>query len=470
MISILETDIDTTCTLVSEKFPGLFRSLNSINGIIRLYSISPKLCHSALVVLPVAGVSTISISRLNNRQILKLKEKETTLLNNLIERINNISTIRLNNKENYELTYLKNYFKILKKFFLKKNLFTSFFNSFVNFSSNVTVLILLNYGGELIRQGELTSGELTSFLLQSGFVSLGLSSLSTFYSDYLKGISAARRIFNIIDQSQTNKNKKNEIKNDITFERLNDYKKKFTGDINIKNLTFSYNTRSDIKIFHDLNLFIPKNTITCFIGESGAGKSTLASLLCGLYQPTEGEIEYLTYKDQDLLINSKKLNNELQNKKISSLFGVMEQNSNNLMSGTIKENILYSIREEELNDKKEEEKQAELERLYSISSSFNFIHNLPLKEETEIGKNGSKLSGGQRARLCLARAIIKSPRYLLLDEPTSNLDRENEQEVIRLLKIFSEDTTLILFTHSEELLTIADQVYRVENHKITKVK
>lgn len=456
MISILETDVETSCSLVSEKVPGLFRSMNSFNGIARLYSISPKLCYSTLFVLPIVGISTISMSRLNSKQLRNLREKESNLLNKLTEKVNNITTIRLNNKEKQELNYLKDYFQnTLRYFFIKKNFFNSFFNSFVNFSSNLTMLILLNYGGELIRQGELTSGQLTSFLLQSGFVGLGLSSLSTFYGDYLKGIDATRRIFNVIDAS-----KKKEFENLIDNDNLTE-KNNFNGKILLKNVTFSYQNRSDIKIFSHLNLTINQNSITCFIGESGSGKSTLASLLCGLFQPNEGEIVYEGKEDKYSLVNKKILDEDMNIKKIYELFGVMEQNNNNLMSGTIKENVLYSMKEE--NDE-------DMEKITSLSSVFKFINEFPLKEETEIGKNGSLLSGGQKARLCLARALIKSPRYLLLDEPTSNLDKENEQEVIRLLKQFKNNTTLIIFTHSKELLDIADQVYRVENREIIKEK
>lgn len=220
--------------------------------------------------------------------------------------------------------------------------------------------------------------------------------------------------------------------------------------IHIENVSFAYKARPENTIIDNLSITIRPCSINCFVGKSGSGKSTLAALLCGLHHPTHGAIQY-----GDLLVSSNE--NRISDETILfSLFGVVEQSSTTLMSGTIGDNIEYG---------KLGATQEEIEQAAKDAHAHDFIMTFPQKYDTQVGDSGSLLSGGQRARIAIARALIKRPHYLLLDEPTAALDAESEKEIIPPLLRLKETTTIILFTHSEALKSIADFTYELGKKK-----
>ena len=237
-------------------------------------------------------------------------------------------------------------------------------------------------------------------------------------------------IIEIIDETIS------KVKSDKAYELENKVSEPitFNESIELHNISFSY---SEKKILKELNLKIKKNTITGIKGESGSGKSTILNILTGLISPNQGKI----------LIDGKR--HTLSSKAWQSKIGYVSQNTH-LLDDTIKTNIafgsdIFQINEDLLND------------CIKKSGLENFVKNLPDGVDTIVGENGTKISGGQMQRIGIARAFYKKPEILILDEPTNSLDKENERKIIDTLKNLKEEITMIIVSHNEDPLEIADQ-------------
>lgn len=339
------------------------------------------------------------------------------------------------------------------------------------------------------------------------FVGLGFSGLTTFYGDMNKGLDAASRVFSILDEDIDDEAKGNgkQVKQDgddlieITENspsRLSNasdsistpcdtsstlssnstgspYSPERVGSLDgkdavtISGLSFSYPTRPDVQVLHNINLKIKKHSFVAIAGASGSGKSTLMSLICGLYKVRNSLSNENMQKTRqasiqvygrEVITHSP---DDADNVKIwlQSSVAVVQQDIG-LLSGTIEENILYG---------KGLRKQVSTQDVHEAAQSANahqFILECESGYQTKIGDNGSGLSGGQKARIALARALIKKSPILLLDEVTASLDTSNEAEIISLLKRISSSRTVIVFTHSRALMEACDIVHILHEGKL----
>ena len=218
------------------------------------------------------------------------------------------------------------------------------------------------------------------------------------------------------------------------------------SEVSFQNVSFGYS--ESIKVFDQLSICLPKNKITTIIGESGAGKSTLVKLLMRLYSPDFGEIRV----------------NNLDASAISdlqwrSLIGYVDQDAF-FFFGTIYENLTFGTNI--YSDK-------EINRALNLSHCNEFISDLPSGVDTIIGDKGSLLSGGQKARLSLARAIILRPKLLILDELTSGLDKVATMKIIESLIEIKEEMIIICITHDQTLMDASDNLYKLDSHNIVKL-
>lgn len=379
---------------------GIRAIFSSISGSIILYTISPTLCATALVVIPVLSVGTISIYRYNKKLQDLLKSGEGKVVNFAIERINSVSTIRLNSKELSEQQKYNKLTTFIDSTSNSANFVKGVFLGFVNLATNLSLVVILDVGGCMLQRGEITSGQLTQFAMQSVFVMLGFSGLSSFAGNMRRGLQSATSVFKAINDIP-------EI-NQLTYDRSI----VTNGEISIDNISFSYPNRPSVSVLKNITLVIPPKSTVAFVGGSGSGKTTILHLLSGLYKPSEGFI----------LIDGL----DISRVDLYRCIGVVEQDGK-LLSGTIYENISYG--------KENSSKEDVLEAARS-ACAHEFISLFPRGYETEIGENGCLLSGGQRLRIALARALIKKPKVLLLDEVTSMLDAETEEQICSALNRF----------------------------------
>ncbi|AQZ15276.1 MDL2 (YPL270W) [Zygosaccharomyces parabailii] len=259
---------------------------------------------------------------------------------------------------------------------------------------DMSFLVVLLYGSYLVLQGQLTIGDLTAFMLYTEYTGTSVFGLTTFYSEVMQGVGAASRLFDLTDHvpsiSPTEGHKFVPGK----------------GEIEFKNVSFSYPTRPENQIFKDINIKVPAGSNVCIVGPSGRGKSTIALLLLRYYNPSNGEI----------LIDGQDIS-KLNSKSLRRHIGLVQQEPI-LMSGTIRDNITYGLTRPVSKD--------EIRSVSKQCFCHNFITKFPNGYDTVIGAQGALLSGGQRQRIAIARALIKKPSILVLDEATSALDVESE--------------------------------------------
>lgn len=256
-------------------------------------------------------------------------------------------------------------------------------------AGNLTILAMLYVGGNMVKTGEITIGELTSFLMYTAYAGGSLVGLSNFYSELMKGVGAATRLFEMQDRKPT-------ISPTVGVQV-----KSARGPIRFENVSFSYPTRPGVSIFSNLDFEIPQGSNVAIVGPSGGGKSTISALLLRFYSPTQGVV-----KIDGVDITSMNI------KSLRRRIGLVAQEPV-LFSGSIAENIAYG---------KPNATRAEIIAAARQANCQQFIGSLPDGLETSVGARGTQLSGGQKQRIAIARALIKNPDILILDEGTYQQD------------------------------------------------
>jgi putative ABC transport system ATP-binding protein len=294
----------------------------------------------------------------------------------------------------------------------------------------MTILAMLVMGGGFVRSGAMSLGDLTSFMMYTAFAGSSLFGLSGFYSELMKGVGAASRLFELQDR-------KPGIPQTVGVQV-----KSAQGPIKFTDVSFAYPTRPAVKIFNGLDFEIPSGSNVCVVGPSGGGKSTVASLLLRFYNPTSGTI---TINGQDI--------SKMNVKSLRRRIGMVSKEPV-LFSGTIAENIAYG------------KPQASRYDIISAArrANCNFISDLPEGLETQVGARGSQLSGGQKQRIAIARALLKDPDILILDEATSALDAESETLVNEALAgLLRGRNTTISIAHRLSTIKRSDQIIVLNN-------
>jgi ATP-binding cassette subfamily B protein len=224
----------------------------------------------------------------------------------------------------------------------------------------------------------------------------------------------------------------------------------FTNYLTLDNISFRYSSKTNM-ILSNVNLIIPKGAIVGVVGESGAGKSTLLDLMMGLLKPTNGSI----------IVDSIKITDQNRENWFNLVSHVPQIIY--LADTSIAENIAFSEKDTKIDFNK-------IHNAASIAQLSSFIDKLPNKYNTSVGEKGSKLSGGQIQRIGIARAIYKSSEFLVFDEATSALDENTELNIMKSIKEFSNDKTLILSTHRKSILKYCTHLISVKNNTAIIIK
>jgi subfamily B ATP-binding cassette protein MsbA len=295
--------------------------------------------------------------------------------------------------------------------------------------TGIMIAILIYYSGKLALKDEIDVGSFFSFLAAMMLAYQPVRALSTLNIAIKQGLSAASRILPIID----NKNKITDHQDaqDINIKN---------SSINFKNINFRYNLEEE-DVLKDINIYMPGGKMTSLVGHSGSGKSTLLKLIARFYDAQSGDIlidEQSIYKTK-----IKSLRNQIS----------LVSQDTTLFDDTIRNNIAYA---------KKDASDEEIIAASKFSYSHEFIDKLPNKYETVIGENGVRLSGGEKQRLSIARAMIKKSPIILLDEATSSLDAETESKIQEALKILTKDKTTIVIAHRLSTILNSDQIYIID--------
>ncbi len=444
IISYNSSQITNILTKISEltisnffiSFLFVFRSLFIIIPlIIFLLFINTKL---TLILLIISTLVLTSYFLIFKKLILSLGKRELTyheiLLGMIKEFFNGFSLLKLYNLENkYHLVFKEKAFN-----YARVKIIFRFIDQFPKLSFEITVLFFIFIQVLILKYFNYNNDYVISFI--------GIFILVSF--KLVPQIIYLFSLFNKIKQSQiaTKVFLDEYLKNKNNTKFINDYIN-YDDKIELKNISFKYET-SDF-LFKNVNLKINFGEKVGILGKSGSGKTSLVNMICGFLKPHSGEILI----DNDALIKE----NYLSWQKNISL---VEQNVY-LFNDTIKNNIILSKNDEKVDHER-------LEESINNAQLKDFINKEPNGLETLINQNSSNISGGERQRIGIARALYRKSKLIILDEPTSSLDEENSLEILRLLKNIKR-TTIIIISHDLDVLKICDSNYSLKNKNINKI-
>ena len=434
-ISNLTYDVTHITNLLSHALLTLFKDSVTLVGLLFvMFTQNWKLALISLIMIPLAAISAKTLGKRVGKVTTQAQEKSGFLTTYLVELFKNHKLIKIFQKESYENLRADRYLEQLKD--KNKKIATVFIrmSPIMETLTGIMIAILIFYSGKLMMQNELEINNFFSFLAAMMLAYQPVRSLSTLNMVLNQGLSAATRILPIID----NENKIKDIQ-----EAKNLIVKK--AEINFKNVEFSYSSNSEDKVLNGINLKFSGGQMTSLVGHSGAGKSTILNLIPRFYDIGNGDI---TIDDQSIYKT-----------KIESLrnnISLVSQETT-LFDDTIKNNIKYANI-----DATDEE----ILKVAKLSYCDEFINLLPKKYETIIGENGIRLSGGEKQRISIARAMMKKSSIILLDEATSSLDSEIESKIQEALSILTKNRTTIVIAHRLSTILNSNNIFVIDSGNV----
>lgn len=431
--SRLVNDTSQVKNLLANTLPNAVTSLLQFFGaLVIMMAMDWQMTLIMFIAVPLVVVALLPIMQ-QSRKIGRRRQDE--LANFSSESTSVLSEIRLvksSNGEPKELNVGSNRISSLYNIGVKEAFINSLTQPIINMMMMLLFLGILGYGAIRVMNGSLTMGALVSFLMYLFQIMSPVIIISQFFNELSKTSGSTQRINEMLNEPE--EVAKDEQNVDITNKELK-----------LEHVNFSYEDGK--QILHDINVQAKPNTVVAFAGPSGGGKSTIFSLIERFYKPTTGEI---TIGGQ----NIDQISLENWRKQI----GLVGQNSA-VMPGTIRENLLYGLEREVSDD--------ELWHALEMAYAKNFVQEMDDQLDTQIGERGIKLSGGQRQRIAIARAFLRNPKILMLDEATASLDSESEAMVQKALSSLMKDRTALVIAHRLSTIVDADTIYFIDHGTVS---
>ena len=433
-ISHLTFDIGMITKLVSTVILNLTKdSLTLIGLLIVMFYQNWKLALFAIIMIPLATIAARSLGKRIGKVTVEAADRTGELTSYLLEIFKNHKIIKIFQKENYEFDRTEKFINKLKEKTIKIESVLVRASPIMEALTGIMIALLIYFSGKLILNEQLDINNFFSFLAAMMLAYQPVRSLATLNMGLNQGLAAAKRILPIID----NENKIKEIENSRKLNLKN-------GEIEFKNIYFKYN-EDENDVLKNIDILIKGGEMTSLVGHSGAGKSSIMNLIPRLYDKTSGDILIDKQSIYDLGINSLRSNISLVTQDIT------------LFDDTIKNNISYA-KMDATND--------EIYEAARLSHSEDFISKLPNKYETLIGENGVRLSGGEKQRISIARAILKKSKIILLDEATSSLDAETETKIQEAINLLTKNRTALVIAHRLSTVMNSNKIYVLERGKV----
>ena len=436
--SSIVTRLTTDVTYVQNAFLMIIRvALRApfmlIFSLIMSFYINSKIALIFLIVMPFLAISLFIISNKAHPIFKKVFDMYDELNNVVQENVRGIRVVKSYVNEEYEKEKFGKISKLIYDKFCKAEKIVAYNAPVMQLSMYICIVLISWFGAKFIVVGSLTTGELTSLFSYAGSILFGLMMCSFIYVMCIISYTSATRIVEILDEQPDIINPKNPIK------------KVINGDIEFKNVSFSYKKDNNKLSLKDVNLKINSGEVIGIIGGTGSSKSTLVNLINRLYDTTKGEVLVgnINVKDYDLKVLRDNVSVVLQ--------------KNVLFSGTIIENMKWGNKNATIED---------IKKACSLACASEFISKLPEEYNYKLEQGGTNISGGQRQRLCIARALLKNPKILILDDSTSAVDTATDAKIRSSLKDYIPNVTKIIIAQRINSVENANRIIVMDKGKV----
>ena len=444
VLSRLTTDTTLIETVIGSSISFAIRSVAvSIGALIWMFFISWELTIMVAAIGPVIIIPALIIGRKIRTLSIESQDSLADAYARAVESIGAIQTVQAFNREKKEIS---NFNKSVENTFEahKKRIFVRSLMTFIIFGLGIISIIgVMWYGASFAVNSEiadgkpsLSSGQVTQFIFLAFIVVSSTGFLTGTWTELLRASGATQRIMELLKEEPV-------IKSPLNPKTIS----VLEGNIEFKNVSFSYPSRSDEKALDGINLSIKSGEKIAFVGPSGAGKTTIFQLLLRFYDMQTGSITI-----DGIPIK------QLTPEDLRKQFSIVQQGTP-LFSGSAIENITYGSEEVDLK---------EAYKASKMAFSDGFIRKLPQGYDTDLGEAAEKLSGGQKQRIAIARSILRDSPILLLDEATSSLDSESEHKIQKAIETMSRSKTTLIIAHRLATVVKADKIIVMEKGKIVE--
>ena len=434
IIGHLTLDVGFITNLVSTVILNIFKDTLTLIGLMGvMFYQNWKLALFAIIMIPLASFAARSLGKRMGKITTQTQEQSGKFNSYIVEIFKNHKIIKIFQKEKYEYQRANEVLEKLKEKMTKISVILNRASPVMETLTGIMIAGLIYFAGHLIFNDELEVNNFFSFLAAMMLAYQPVRSLATLNMSINQGLSAGQRILPIIEAEPKIFDKPGSKEVDLI--RCN---------IEFKNVNFHYE-KNENKILENINLQIEGGKMTALVGHSGAGKSTILNLIPRFYDISSGQIEIDGHSIYDIKLNSLRSNISLVSQDVT------------LFDDTVKNNILYG----NLNSSEDE-----ISKAIELSYCSDFVNNLPQKENTVIGENGVRLSGGEKQRISIARAMLKKSKIILLDEATSSLDADTEHKIQEAIGVLTKNRTTVVIAHRLSTIMMSDNIYVLEKGKI----
>lgn len=451
--SFANIDKFSTGSLVTRMTNDVTQLQNFINMVLRMairapgmliaalfmaISLQPSLSVVFAVAVPVlvAGIATIIVSSFSK---FSMVQKKVDGLNSAVqENVTNVRVVKSFTREEFEIEKFGRANTDLRDTAMGAMKIVIFMSPVMTLVMNITVMCVIFFGGRIVLNGGMEVGELSAFITYSTQILSSLMAVSMLFMVTSRALASAKRIGEVLDEVPDISDE-NAQRKDLTVKN---------GDIEFKNVTFRYYKNSEDPVLDNISLKIPARSIVGIVGSTGCGKTTLVSLISRLYDADAGEVlvDGVNVKDYSIF-------------NLREGVGMVLQN-NTLFSGTVSENLRWG------NENASDE---EVIAAASSAQADKFVSSFADGYDTMIDQGGTNVSGGQKQRLCIARALLKKPKVLILDDSTSAVDTATEKQIREAFRNELADSTKIIIAQRISSVKDADMIVVMNEGRITGV-
>lgn len=433
--SRLVNDTNQVKQLLAVTFPQTLASIITVAGTIyMMIRMDWHMTLAMIIAVPVVIILMVPVMAFGTK-VGHIRQDALAQFNGIVsETLSEIRLVKTSNAEkqaqNHADTEINRLFKIGKK----EAVFDAAMQPIMMMVFMSMIFGLLAYGIHRIAIGAMAIGTLMSFLMYLFNLIGAMPIIATLFSEMAKASGSTRRVEELLEEEPE----------DFDHGEAVDLVDK---NLKVEHVDFAYEDAPEDVVLKDISFEAKPNQVIAFAGPSGGGKSTIFNLLERFYEPTNGIIKFDSNNIQDI-----QLTNYRQQ------IGFVSQDSA-MMAGTIRDNLTYGL-DDEFNDD-------QLWEVLGLAYAKKFVEDMPNQLDTEVGERGVKISGGQRQRIAIARAFLRNPKILMLDEATASLDSESEMKVQDALANLMKGRTTLVIAHRLSTIVDSDQIYFVENGQIT---